>query len=263
MSLTVKVAWAGGLVAMLLPLLVACSASDTPGSDAGGGGSGSSRPAAVDDMAAAQSESPHWRRERRVLPAYRASIRPIGHQLRARIQFSHQAGCPVPLADLRHLRLSYVGFGGQVRRGELVVHEDHARAVVRVFEAAYDARWPITRMRLVDAYRGDDDRSMAANNTSAYNCRRVTGTDHWSAHAYGTAVDINPVQNPFVRGNTVQPPAGRRFTELDRSRHARIPPGVIRDDGVLVRAFHRIGWKWGGAWPGSPDYQHFYAPTRP
>jgi hypothetical protein len=260
MSLVAKVVWAGGLTALLLPLLVACSASHTPGSD--DGGSGPTRPVAVDDSAAVKSESPHWRREGRVLPSYRASIRPIGPHLRARLRFSHRAGCPVPLAELRHLRLSYVGFGGQVRRGELVVHEDYARPVVHVFATAYDARWPIGRMSLVDAYRGDDDRSMAANNTSAYNCRRVTGTDHWSAHAYGTAIDINPVQNPYVRGRAVEPPAGRRFTELDRSHGARVPRGVIRDDDVLVRAFHRIGWKWGGDWSGSPDYQHFYAPTR-
>ena len=261
MSLVTKVAWAGGVTAMLLPLLVACSSSDAPGTDAGAGGP--RRPAVVDDTAAAKSESPHWRREGRVLPSFRASIRPIGHHLRARLRFSHQAGCPVPLADLRHVRLSYVGFGGQVRRGELVVHEDYARAIVHVFATAYDARWPIGRMRLVDAYRGHDGRSMAANNTSAYNCRRVSGTDHWSAHAYGTAIDINPVQNPYFQGNAVEPSAGRRFSELDRSRGARVPRGAIREDDVLVRAFHRIGWKWGGDWPGSPDYQHFYAPTRP
>jgi poly-gamma-glutamate synthesis protein (capsule biosynthesis protein) len=114
-------------------------------------------------------------------------------------------------------------------------------------------------MRLVDDYRGDDDRSMAANNTSAYNCRRVAGSDSWSAHAYGAAIDINPVQNPYLDGTSISPPAGQRFAALDRSRRAHLPAGTIREPGVVVRAFAGIGWRWGGAWEASPDYQHFSA----
>ena len=131
MSLVAKVAWAGGADRNAAALLVACSSSDAPGPMTAPAGRTVRR--SVDGTATEKSESPHWRREGRVLPSYRASIQPIGHQLRARLRFSHQAGCPVPLADLRHVRLSYVGFGGQVRRGELVVHEDYARAIVHVF----------------------------------------------------------------------------------------------------------------------------------
>jgi poly-gamma-glutamate synthesis protein (capsule biosynthesis protein) len=192
------------------------------------------------------------------LPAYSSSVQPIGPVLRHRMRYSHHAGCPVPLADLRYLRMGYVGFDHRAHLGEMVVRADHAVAVTEVFEKLYDARWPIRRMRLVDAYRGDDDRSMAANNTSAYNCRPVAGSDSWSAHAYGLAIDINPVQNPYLDGSSINPRAGRRFAALDRSGHAQVPAGAIQERGVAVRAFADIGWGWGGAWA-TPDYQHFSA----
>jgi poly-gamma-glutamate synthesis protein (capsule biosynthesis protein) len=175
------------------------------------------------------------------------------------MHLSHHAGCPVALKDLRYLRLTYVNFDGESRVGELVVHKDFARAVTGVFERLYEARWPIERMRLVDDYGGDDDRSMAANNTSAYNCRPVAGTHRWSAHAYGSAIDINPVQNPYVTAGSTAPPAGSRFAGLDRSVGARVPPGAIRAGDIVVRAFARIGWAWGGDWSTSKDYQHFSA----
>jgi poly-gamma-glutamate synthesis protein (capsule biosynthesis protein) len=168
----------------------------------------------------------------------------------------------VPFADLRHVRVRYVGFDGRAHRGELVVHRTYAPAIVRVFAAAYDGRWPMRTMRLVDEFGGDDDRSMAADNTSAYNCRRVAGTTHWSAHAYGAAVDVNPVQNPYVRSGSVAPRAGRHYASIDRSPDALVRLGVIREDDVRVRAVARLGWRWGGDWS-EPDYQHFYAPDPP
>jgi hypothetical protein len=178
------------------------------------------------------------------------------------MRFSHRAGCPVALPDLRHLTVSHVGFDGEPRTGELVVHADVARQVVAVFGRLYDARWPIERMQLVDVHRGDDDRSMAANNTSAYNCRTVAGTSRWSEHAYGRAVDVNPVQNPYVQGSSVAPPAGAEYADVDRSNGAEVPRGVIRDGDVVVTAFRSIGWGWGGHWTGSKDYQHFSASGR-
>jgi len=175
------------------------------------------------------------------------------------MRFSHRDGCPVSLDDLRHLRMRYVGFDGRERTGDMVTHRDHAEEVTEVFGRLYDARWPIRRMELVDVYRGDDDRSMAANNTSGYNCRRVTGSDSWSEHAYGAAIDINPVQNPYVQVSVVAPPAGQRFARIDRSAGGRVPQGVIRSGDVVVRAFARIGWEWGGDWSTARDYQHFSA----
>ncbi len=193
--------------------------------------------------------------------AFTASVRPIGPALATRMSTSHRAGCPVDLTDLRHLRLSHIGFDGRRHLGEMVVAARYARDVVRVFERLYDARWPIRRMRLVDTYGGADAASMAADNTSAYNCRRVGGSTSWSAHAYGAAIDFNPVENPYLTAGSIAPPAGRRFAGVDRSSNAPPRPGVIRADDVVVRAFAAIGWEWGGSWA-EPDYQHFAARER-
>ena len=192
-------------------------------------------------------------------PGYHAAVRRIGPSLRARMAESHRPGCPTGWSDLRHLRLPYVGFDGREHTGELVVAARWARPVVGVFARLHAARWPIRRMRLVDEYGGVDDRSMAADNTSAYNCRRVAGTDVWSDHAYGTAIDLNPVRNPYLVDGDVAPPRGRSYADLDRSARASVPRGVIHADDVVVRAFADIGWEWGGTWA-SPDYQHFSAP---
>jgi hypothetical protein len=129
---------------------------------------------------------------------------------------------------------------------------------VQVFRRLYDARWPIRRMRTVDAYGGSDTRSMAANNTSGYNCRRVQGSASWSAHAHGAAIDLNPRQNPYLVGESAQPREGRPFARIDRTPEAGVPPGAIRADDVVVRAFADIGWRWGGTWR-DPDFQHFTA----
>jgi hypothetical protein len=193
---------------------------------------------------------------------FSASVQSLTPSLRERMRTSHRAGCPVPWRELRYLRLSYVGFDGLSHTGELVVAAAYARDVVGVFHELYHARWPIRRMRLVDAYGGDDDRSMVADNTSGFNCRRVKGSKEWSAHALGAAIDLNPVQNPYLTGSAVAPLAGRRFAELDRSAGARVPEGTIRSGDVVVRAFAAIGWTWGGSWA-EPDFQHFSAGPRP
>ena len=194
-------------------------------------------------------------------PAYTSSIERVPSPLGRRMTGSSHdpARCPVKLADLRLLTMRYVGFDGQPHIGQMVVHRRHARGIVDVFRELYDKRFPIRRMQLVDAYGGDDNRSMAADNTSAYNCRAVAGTSTFSDHAYGAAVDINPVENPYATADGVLPSAGRKFVDVDRSPDADAPRGVIVADDVVVRAFERIGWEWGGGW-NDPDYQHFYAP---
>jgi hypothetical protein len=170
------------------------------------------------------------------------------------VRFSYRSGCPVAPADLRLVRVSYRGFDGRGHVGALVVHRRVTRDVVKVFRRLYTAEFPIRRMKPVSAYRGSDDASMAADNTSGFNCRRAVGsaTGGWSQHAYGTAIDVNPVENPYVLGGRALPPAGRRY--VDRTRVRR---GMAVEGGVLVNAFESVGWKWGGRWTGSPDYQHF------
>ena len=175
------------------------------------------------------------------------------------LRWSWRAGCPVAPSDLRRLRLAYVGFDSRRHVGSLVVHRDVAVDVVRVFRHLYAQRFPIRRLEPVDAYRGSDDASMAADNTSAFNCRAAvaSGPRRWSEHAFGRAVDVNPVENPYLQGGRVLPPSGRAY--VDRSR---IRPGMAVAGGALVRAFAAIGWAWGGGWSSSRDYQHFSASGR-
>lgn len=165
------------------------------------------------------------------------------------LRYSYRAGCPVPPAGLRTVRVSYRDFSGAVREGRIVVARREAPGVVKVFRQLFSARFPIRRLEPVSRYRGSDDRSMAADNTSGFNCRLVGGTSRWSMHAFGVAIDVNPVENPYVRGSTVSPPAGRAY--LDRSRYRA---GMAVVGGVLERAFASIGWKWGASFG---DYQHF------
>ena len=150
---------------------------------------------------------------------------------------------------LQTVHVTTWGFDGRPSEGSIVVSRDVAPAVVTVFRKLWDARFPIRRLRPVSAYRGSDDASMAADNTSGFNCRFVGGTSRWSLHAYGEAIDVNPVENPYVQGSRVSPAAGRAF--LDRYPYR---PGMAVVNGVLVRAFASVGWKWGAPFG---DYQHF------
>jgi hypothetical protein len=180
---------------------------------------------------------------------FRAAVSPV---TAARLGSSHRVGCPTAVSDLRLLRLTHLGFDGRPRTGELVVHRTQAAKVVEVFRQLYAARFPVQRMVTVDRYGGDDDASMDANNTSAYNCRTTTGGSAFSEHAYGTALDINPVQNPYVRGTTVAPEAGRAYTD-----RADVRLGMVTSGDVVVRAFAAAGWGWGGGFRTLKDYQHF------
>ena len=173
---------------------------------------------------------------------------------RAQLPHSWHPGCPVGPSSLRRLRLSYWGFDGRRHVGALVVNRSAVGPLTVVFRRLYRARFPNRRMRPIDAYGGNDERSLAADNTAAFNCRYAvaSGPKHWSAHAYGLAVDVNPVENPYLEGGRVHPRAGRAYLERSRSRR-----GMAVRGGLLVDAFASVGWPWGGRWTGSPDYQHF------
>jgi poly-gamma-glutamate synthesis protein (capsule biosynthesis protein) len=158
--------------------------------------------------------------------------------------------CP-PFEALRWLRLRYIGFDGAQHLGELIVHAELAPEVVAIFEELFEARFPIHSMRRIDELNGDDNASMAANNTSCFNFRVVDGTNQLSLHALGRAIDINPVQNPWVRSSRVDPTEGKHY--LDRT-HVR--PGMIVRPGLVIHAFERAGWQWGGDLA-NPDYHHF------
>jgi D-alanyl-D-alanine carboxypeptidase/Putative peptidoglycan binding domain len=186
-------------------------------------------------------------------PQFAASVDPIGEALAVEMRaVSWRPGCPVPISDLRLITMNHWGFDGQVHAGELVVHADVADDVVGVFARLFHVGYPIRRMERIEQYAGDDDASMAADNTSAFNCRPITGGRAFSVHSWGKAIDINPVENPYVKGDIVLPEAGRPFVDRSSSR-----PGVIVDGDVVVEAFAAIGFVWGGNWTRLKDYQHF------
>jgi D-alanyl-D-alanine carboxypeptidase len=186
-------------------------------------------------------------------PPFKAHAGHIGPHIRHHMPSWHR-GCPVPVRKLRVLKVSFWGFDHRAHTGRLVVHRTAVRPLMRVMRAIYAARFPIRRMVPVDRYGASDNRSMAADNTSAFNCRRAAGSSSWSEHAYGRAIDINPVENPMISGGKVSPPKGARYRH--RGRHA---PGMIHRRGAVVRAFRRVGWGWGGRWHSPKDYQHFSA----
>jgi hypothetical protein len=185
--------------------------------------------------------------------AFAATVTPLPPEVAAEMTgVSWRPGCPVPLSALRLVRLSYWGFDGTGHGGELVVREDVADAVVRVFRALYEARFPVRRMQRVEAYGGSDTASMAADNTSGFNCRQVYGSTAWSQHAYGLAVDVDTVENPYLHDGLVEPPAGAAYVD----RHT-VRPGMIVADDAVTKAFAAAGFAWGGDFASIKDYQHF------
>lgn len=163
------------------------------------------------------------------------------------------AGCPVAPEDLRQLTITYLDFNGKQSTGRLIVNQDLATEVLRIFRDILRHGFQIERMVPIEEYGGNDDASMAANNTSAFNCRDATGKPGvFSNHSWGRAIDINPLTNPYVKGDKVLPPAGRAY--LDRTKTFK---GSILKDSFIVREFERAGWTWGGRWPDRQDYQHF------
>jgi hypothetical protein len=189
-------------------------------------------------------------------PSFQGVAVKLDRDLRKRMTgVSWHRGCPVPLAGLRLLKVTHWGFDGRVHRGRLVVNADSAKAMLTVMRRLFHFRFPIRRMRLVDAYGANDRRSMNADNTSAFNCREISGRPGvWSQHAYGRAIDLNPFENPYVSGSYVSPSRAKRF-----ATRRPVRKGMIAPRGNVVRIFGRAGWEWGGNWYGYQDYQHFSA----
>lgn len=201
----------------------------------------------------------------RPLPAqFHATVSPLPAGLAAQMRGNTwHHGCPIPLRELRLLTLRYWGFDGQAHQGPMVVNQAVASQVVWVFRRLFQARFPIQRMHLAVQYLPDhDDPYDTRNYTDGFNCRPVVTARGplagWSQHAYGLAIDINPIQNPYVTSDGyVRNLHARPF----RDRSLRLP-GMIHPGDVVARAFAAIGWKWGGGWNGNKDYMHFSATGR-
>jgi hypothetical protein len=185
---------------------------------------------------------------------FRSAVRAIDPAVRARMGATWSPACPVRLADLRHVTVSFRGFDGRPHSGELVVNRRVADQVVSVFARLYRAAFPIEEMRLVTTADLEAHPTGDGNNTAAFVCRAARQQRRWSAHAYGLAVDVNPFQNPYRRGDLVLPELASSY--LDRGR---VRPGMIRPGDVVTEAFAAIGWTWGGTWRSPTDRMHFSA----
>ena len=158
----------------------------------------------------------------------------------------------VSLSELRYLTLPYYDFNGNIKKGEMVCNKAVAKDLLYIFRALFSRGYPICSIRLVDDFNADDETSMRANNTSCFNYRTIAGSSTLSRHAYGMAVDINPLQNPYVNGNWIQPSTAEKYA--DRSKDF---PHKIDEDDFCKKVFTSFGFRWGGDWPGMKDWQHF------
>jgi hypothetical protein len=191
---------------------------------------------------------------------FHVSIRPLSEPEQAQLSGRFwRPGCPVALSQLRVLRVLHVGFDDRVHTGELVVNRDVAAPLAGVFRRLYGLRFPIRHMRFAEVYGPSRSRPRDGDVSGSFECRQAvpspctggTGTGSWSNHAYGHAVDLNPLENPYVGCGATYDPASRRYLDRSPLRRGMVTPAV-------VRAFRSIGWGWGGAWTGSTkDYMHF------
>ncbi len=188
-----------------------------------------------------------------------APAQPVHPVTAAELGASWHPGCPVGPEQLRRVEVDYEGFDGQPHRGELIVHRDLADEVIAVFGKLRRLHFPIAKMQPAQRYPGAaDELSMEDDNTSAFNCRGIPGSQRWSQHAYGRAIDVNPLLNPSVhQDGRIEPSTSGRY--LDRHRD---DPGLLHDGDAGVLAFTDRGWTWGGHWHNPKDYQHFELPSR-
>ena len=172
---------------------------------------------------------------------------------------SWREGCPVPLKDLRYLKMTYRDFKGKDRTGEMIVHRSVSKEVRAIFAELYRAKYPINKMELVSDYKANDFKSIETDNTSAFNCRAVTGGTKWSRHSFGKAIDINPIENPYIsRSGKISHKRSLKYRKrAHKNPHLASDNAVILKNDTEVKSFKKRGWRWGGDWNSIKDYQHF------
>ena len=192
--------------------------------------------------------------------SFEADISQITPQIKQRMLKGNtwKKGCPVPLKDLRYLRMKHINFDGDEKMGEMIVHKDVSNEVTKIFEALYEVNYPIHKMRLVSDYKGSDWQSIEADNTSAFNCRKATGSKKFSKHSYGKAIDINPIENPYIfRSGKSSHKASKPYLKRKRIGNSASQRAMLLPHDKAVKIFKKYGWKWGGDWSGVKDFQHF------
>jgi len=191
---------------------------------------------------------------------YQSSISDITPQIKKRMieGNSWRKGCPVSLDDLRYIRVKHMDFSGGERMGEIIVHKEVSVEVTEIFKALYHEGYPIYKMKLVSNYKGNDWQSIEADNTSAFNCRAATGSKKWSKHSYGKAIDINPIENPYIsRKGYISHKASLIYKKRAHQKPTYADKAILLKNDQPVQIFKKYGWKWGGDWNGVKDYQHF------
>lgn len=183
---------------------------------------------------------------------------PLSEELKQRITGkSYKENAKLDYSDLRYIKVKYIDFNGNEQSGEMIVNVQLADDILDIFKELYDNRYEIEKIHLIDDYDADDEKSMADNNTSAFNYRTIDGTDIISDHGYGIAIDINPLYNPYVRLNfgdrNVLPVNAGVYADRSKDFEHKIVKGDI-----CYNAFISRGFKWGGDWDDVKDYQHFY-----
>jgi hypothetical protein len=191
---------------------------------------------------------------------YKSSISPISNSIKKRMikGNSWRKGCPVPLQNLRYLRITHYDFHGERRLGEIIVHKNVAKEVSKIFHELYQINYPIDHMVLVSTYKGSDWQSIESGNTSAFNCRSATGSKKWSKHSYGKAIDINPIQNPYVsRSGHISHKESYKYKKRVHKNSSSADKALLLKNDKATKIFKKYGWKWGGEWKNVKDYQHF------
>lgn len=178
---------------------------------------------------------------------------PIPNAVRARMQEkSMPETATISYDELRYLTVFHYDYEGNIRKGELVCNKAIARDLLLIFRALFSRAYPINSIRLVDDFNADDEASMQANNTSCFNYRTVAGSKTLSKHAKGMTIDINPLENPYVKGSFIQPSTATDY--VDRNKDF---PHKIDENDFCKEVFESFGFQWGGNWLTVKDYQHF------
>jgi hypothetical protein len=192
------------------------------------------------------------------LSPFQSSIQPLSPAQRAQLNGPYwHAGCPVALSGLRVLTVPHWDFNGNVQTGELIVNRNAAAPLAKVFRQLYQLHFPIRHMQYENMYGPKRSQPTDRDVTGSFECRKAvpspcgSGTGNWSQHAYGLAVDINPIENPYTGCGRTRERGSIPYLNRSKIRRGMVTPAV-------VRAFRSIGWGWGGSWAGSTqDYMHF------
>ena len=230
-------------ITLLVAALAACS---------GGGGEGRAKPARAPSTTpptTVDATAPTTTPPTTLADAFMSSVATV---TAADLGASWHLGCPVGPDSLRMITVTFVGFDGATHTGQVVVNADVVDSVVEAFRQLYAARFPIRKLQPTVTQAEFDDFETPDDNSTGFSCRDAvtsSGAPSWSEHAYGHAIDIDPIENPYIEGNRIIPSAGAAY--LDRTN---VRPGMAIEGGVLVNAFRSVGWGWGASFK---DYQHF------